>query len=162
VAGGKPTMSETLPNFGAVWYINDRLNAYASYSEGYTVADVGRVLRAINRDGQRVDSLIDLSPVVSDNREIGLEYDDGRFSVTSPTTPPNPSWARCWSTIRASMPMRCSARPPAWKALKATCACGWATAASAWAMHAPTAATTPTSTVASTATWPASTSRRTG
>lgn len=80
VAGGKPTMSETLPNFGAVWYINDRLNAYASYSEGYTVADVGRVLRAINRDGQRVDSLVDLSPVVSDNREIGLEYDDGRFS----------------------------------------------------------------------------------
>ena len=80
VAGGKPTMSETLPNFGAVWYINDRLNAYASYSEGYTVADVGRVLRAINRDGQRVDNLVDLSPVVSDNREIGLEYDDGRFS----------------------------------------------------------------------------------
>jgi len=38
------------------------------------------VLRAINRDGQRVDNLIDLSPVVSDNREIGLEYDDGRFS----------------------------------------------------------------------------------
>ncbi|OBU47850.1 TonB-dependent receptor domain-containing protein [Stenotrophomonas maltophilia] len=80
VAGGKPTMSETLPNVGAVWYINDRLNAYASYSEGYTVADVGRVLRAINRDGQRVDSLVDLSPVVTDNREIGLEYDDGRFS----------------------------------------------------------------------------------
>lgn len=80
VAGGKPTMSETLPNIGAVWYINDRLNAYASYSEGYTVADVGRVLRAINRDGQRVDNLVDLSPVVSDNREIGLEYDDGRFS----------------------------------------------------------------------------------
>lgn len=80
VAGGKPTMSETLPNFGAVWYINDRLNAYASYSEGYTVADVGRVLRAINRDNQRVDALVDLSPVVSDNREVGLEYDDGRFS----------------------------------------------------------------------------------
>lgn len=80
VAGGKPAMSETLPNFGAVWYVTDRLNAYASYSEGYTVADVGRVLRAINRDGQRVDSLVDLSPVVSDNREIGLEYDDGRLS----------------------------------------------------------------------------------
>ncbi|WMJ70608.1 TonB-dependent receptor [Stenotrophomonas sp. 24(2023)] len=80
VAGGKPTMSETLPNLGAVWYINDRLNAYASYSEGYTVADVGRVLRAITLPGQRVDSLVDLSPVVSNNREVGLEYDDGRFS----------------------------------------------------------------------------------
>ncbi len=80
VMGGKPRMSETLPNVGAVWYVNDVLNLYASYSEGYTVADVGRVLRAINTDGQRVDKLIDLSPVVSDNREIGLEYDDGRFS----------------------------------------------------------------------------------
>ncbi|KAF1014955.1 MAG: Ferric aerobactin receptor [Stenotrophomonas maltophilia] len=81
VAGGRPTMSETLPNLGAVWYINDRLNAYASYSEGYTVADVGRVLRAITKPNQRVDSLVDLSPVVSDKREVGLEYDDGRISA---------------------------------------------------------------------------------
>lgn len=81
VEGGSPTMSDTLPNFGAVWYLNDALNVYASYSEGYTLADVGRVLRSISTDGQQVDNLVDLSPVVSDNREIGIEYDDGRYSA---------------------------------------------------------------------------------
>ncbi|HJW45652.1 MAG TPA: TonB-dependent receptor, partial [Lysobacter sp.] len=79
VRGGKPTTSETLPNVGAVWEINDAFKAYASYSEGYTVADIGRVLRAINTDGQSVDNLVDLSPVVADNREIGIDYDDGRW-----------------------------------------------------------------------------------
>ncbi|WP_149196582.1 TonB-dependent receptor [Luteimonas suaedae] len=79
VAGGSPTTSETLPNFGAVWEATDTLKFYASYSEGYTVADVGRVLRAIDAPGQRVDALVDLSPVVADNREIGVDYDDGRW-----------------------------------------------------------------------------------
>ena len=41
---------------------------------------IGRVLRAINRPGQDVDQLVDLSPVVADNREIGMDYDDGRWS----------------------------------------------------------------------------------
>ncbi len=30
-------------------------------------------------DGQSVDNLVDLSPVVADNREIGIDYDDGRW-----------------------------------------------------------------------------------
>ena len=79
VEGGEAEMHETLPNFGAVWYVTSVFNVYASYSEGYTVADVGRVLRAINAEGQRVDDLVDLSPVIADNREIGLDYDDGRW-----------------------------------------------------------------------------------
>lgn len=79
VLGGEPTMKETLKNIGAVWHITDTLNAYASYAEGYNVADVGRILRAINRPGQRVEDLVDLTPVVSDNREIGFEYDDQRW-----------------------------------------------------------------------------------
>ncbi|RPE80926.1 TonB-dependent receptor [Vulcaniibacterium tengchongense] len=81
VEGGKPTTEETLPNFGAVWDVTGSLKLYASYSEGYTVADIGRVLRAINRPGQRVDNLVDLQPVVADNREIGLDYDDGRWNA---------------------------------------------------------------------------------
>jgi iron complex outermembrane receptor protein len=81
VVGGEPTTSETLPNFGVVWEATDALKLYASYSEGYTVADVGRVLRAIDTDGQRVDSLVDLSPVIADNKEIGLDYDDGRWLI---------------------------------------------------------------------------------
>jgi iron complex outermembrane receptor protein len=79
VEGGTVDMRETLPNFGAVWYLTSALNVYASYAEGYTVADVGRVLRAVNTNGQRVKDLVDLSPVIADNREIGIDYDDGRW-----------------------------------------------------------------------------------
>ena len=79
VRGGAPETSETLPNVGAVWEASDALKFYASYAEGYTVADVGRVLRAITIPDQQVDRLTDLSPVIADNREIGIDYDDGRW-----------------------------------------------------------------------------------
>ncbi len=79
VEGGSPTTSETLPNFGIVWEATDALKFYASYSEGYTVADVGRVLRAINQPGQSVDRLVDLQPVIADNQEIGIDFDNGRW-----------------------------------------------------------------------------------
>lgn len=79
VAGGKPETSDTLPNFGAVWHLTEALKLYASYSEGYTVADIGRVLRGISVPGQNVDNLVDLSPVVADNREIGLDYEGDRW-----------------------------------------------------------------------------------
>ncbi|MET3931383.1 iron complex outermembrane receptor protein [Lysobacter sp. OAE881] len=81
VEGGSPETSETLPNVGIVWGATDALKLYASYSEGYTVADIGRVLRAINTPNQRVDTLVDLQPVIADNQEIGLDYDDGRWLV---------------------------------------------------------------------------------
>ncbi|WP_434212281.1 TonB-dependent receptor [[Pseudomonas] boreopolis] len=81
VRGGKPTTHETLPNAGLVWEATDALKLYVSYSEGYTVADIGRVLRSINVPDQRVDNLVDLRPVISDNREVGVDYDDGRWQV---------------------------------------------------------------------------------
>ncbi|GAA5078338.1 TonB-dependent receptor [Lysobacter panacisoli] len=81
VEGGSPETSETLPNFGAVWEVTDTLKLYASYSEGYTVADIGRVLRAITQPNQSVDNLVDLQPVIADNQEIGLDYDNGRWLV---------------------------------------------------------------------------------
>ncbi|WP_064747727.1 TonB-dependent receptor [Lysobacter antibioticus] len=79
VRGGSPKTRETLPNFGAVFEASDALKFYASYSEGYTVADIGRVLRGITAPNQRVDHLVDLSPVVSDNREVGVDFDNGRW-----------------------------------------------------------------------------------
>lgn len=81
VEGGRPKLRETLPNLGAVWHLHAHLNVYASYAEGFTVADIGRVLRAIDAPGYRVEQLIDLRPVIADNRELGLDYDDGRLST---------------------------------------------------------------------------------
>ncbi len=79
VAGGTPKTRETLPNLGLVWEATDSLKLYASYAEGYTVADIGRLLRGIDDPGQDVDRLVDLSPVIADNREVGMDYDDGRW-----------------------------------------------------------------------------------
>ncbi|HET8819715.1 MAG TPA: TonB-dependent receptor, partial [Xanthomonadaceae bacterium] len=81
VEGGNPSFSEVLPNFGAVWELTDSLKLYASYAEGYSVADIGRVLRGIDEPGQSVEQLVDLTPVIADNREVGLDYDDGRWLV---------------------------------------------------------------------------------
>ena len=74
-------VSEIMPNIGIVWEATDALKLYASYAEGYTVADIGRVLRASTAPVQRVDDLVDLQPVITDNQEIGLDYDDGRWLV---------------------------------------------------------------------------------
>jgi iron complex outermembrane receptor protein len=74
VEGGTRSFRKTLPNLGAVWYLTDALNLFASYAQGYTLPDVGRVLRAIKVPGQRVGEFLDLKPVVSDNRELGAEY----------------------------------------------------------------------------------------
>lgn len=81
VEGGTREFTRTLPNLGAVWYAGDHLNVFASYAQGYTLPDVGRVLRAINQPGLSVDSFLDLKPVVSDNREVGAEYDDGVWNA---------------------------------------------------------------------------------
>lgn len=77
VDGGKPAFEESLVNAGATFEIVDGFKAYASYSEGFTMADIGRITRAVNRPGQDIDTFLDISPVISNNIEIGLEMDSG-------------------------------------------------------------------------------------
>ena len=74
VDGGKPSFHKALFNGGVIVEPVRGLRAYASYAEGYTIADVGRILRAINTDGVDVDNFLTLEPVVSNNREIGVEW----------------------------------------------------------------------------------------
>jgi iron complex outermembrane receptor protein len=74
VSGGRPTFTEVLPNLGAVVYPAEHVSLYASFSEGFTMPDVGRVLRAVSTPGQDVDTLVDLKPVVTGNIEIGADY----------------------------------------------------------------------------------------
>lgn len=72
VEGGKPNFEETLYNAGLVYQVNDWAQVFANYSEGFGMPDVGRVLRAISQPNQSVDQFLDLQPIVTDNREIGL------------------------------------------------------------------------------------------
>ena len=83
VDGGKPSFDKALVNGGVIVEPLKGLRAYASYAEGYTIADVGRILRAINTDGVDVDNFLSLEPVVSNNREIGLEWKRGWLTASA-------------------------------------------------------------------------------
>lgn len=81
VEGGNPTFEETLYNAGLVWQMNDWAQLFANYSEGFGMPDVGRVLRGIGTPGTSVDNFLDLQPVVTENREIGLRLNHGPFDA---------------------------------------------------------------------------------
>lgn len=74
VEGGNPSFDDVLINVGAVYQLTPEFRAFVSYNEGYSMPDVGRVLRGINQPTESVESFLDLQPVVSDNQEIGVEY----------------------------------------------------------------------------------------
>ncbi|HEY0629365.1 MAG TPA: TonB-dependent receptor, partial [Sphingomicrobium sp.] len=83
VDGGNPKFDKALVNGGVIVEPVDGLRAYASYAEGYTIADVGRILRAINVDGVDVDNYLALEPVVSNNRELGVEWKRGPLTASA-------------------------------------------------------------------------------
>lgn len=72
VDGGNPDFEETLYNAGAVYQATENFQVFANYSEGFGIPDVGRALRGIDEPGQDVDTLVELVPIVTDNREIGI------------------------------------------------------------------------------------------
>lgn len=81
VGGGDPDFTETLPNAGLVWRFAENWRFYSSYSEGFTMPDVGRVLRAVSTPGLDVDGLLNLEPIVTDNIEAGFEFDNGNLQA---------------------------------------------------------------------------------
>ncbi|MGB6231355.1 MAG: TonB-dependent receptor [Litorimonas sp.] len=81
VSGGAPEFSETLPNVGATVEIVDGLSVFGAYSEGFTMPDVGRVLRGVGTPGQSVDTLLSVEPIVADNLEFGAEWSRGPFRL---------------------------------------------------------------------------------
>ena len=83
VAGGEPGFTEDLVNLGATFELVDGLTAYAAFAQGFTMPDVGRILRAVDMPGQDVNDLFDLEPVVSDNTELGLEWNRGPLGVAA-------------------------------------------------------------------------------
>jgi iron complex outermembrane receptor protein len=83
VGGGSPSFNKLLWNGGVVLEPVDGLRAYAAYAEGYTIADVGRILRGITEEGVDVDTFLSLEPVVSNNRELGVEWRRGAISASA-------------------------------------------------------------------------------
>ncbi|WP_447956111.1 TonB-dependent receptor [Vreelandella sp. EE7] len=81
VEGGSPSFNETLYNLGAVWNPVDHWSLFANYSEGFSIPDVGRALRGISTPNQSVGSIDNLSPVVTDNVETGVRFENDRLAA---------------------------------------------------------------------------------
>jgi iron complex outermembrane receptor protein len=81
VRGGEPSFSETLYNVGGTWRITETWRAFANYAEAFSLPDVGRVLRGINIPNQSVESFLDLEPILTENTELGFEYDGAIFTA---------------------------------------------------------------------------------
>lgn len=91
VSGGTPRFSDTLVNGGVILEPWTGIRAYASYAEGYTVPDVGRIARAVGTPGVDIDDYVNIEPIVSNNREIGMEVKRGPLDASA---------AYFWSTSK--------------------------------------------------------------
>ncbi len=82
VGGGKPKFDDVLVNGGIIFEPWKGIRAYASYAEGFTVADIGRITRSIGKPGIDLDNYLDISPVISNNREVGVEVKHGPLDAS--------------------------------------------------------------------------------
>jgi len=81
VRGGNPDFSDTLSNAGATYQITPQWRVFANLSEGFSMPDVGRVLRGINIPNQDVETFLNLEPIVTENTELGFEFDNDVLSA---------------------------------------------------------------------------------
>lgn len=81
VTGGNPDFSETLYNTGATFRVTEAWRVFGNYSEGFSMPDVGRVLRGISIPNQSVESFLDLEPILTENAELGIEYSGEKVSA---------------------------------------------------------------------------------
>lgn len=79
VEGGNPEFSKTLYNLGATYSFADNWRVFGNYSEAFSMPDVGRVLRGINTPDQSVESFLDLTPILTENTELGIEFNSSRL-----------------------------------------------------------------------------------
>ncbi|WP_229513040.1 TonB-dependent receptor [Massilia sp. AB1] len=84
VEGGSAEFSKSVKNLGAVWRFAPQWSAFASVAEGFGLPDAGLVLRGVNRADQSVASLITLQPIITRNKEIGVNWrgSNGQFGIS--------------------------------------------------------------------------------
>jgi len=83
VTGGSTDSTDTVSNFGAMFNITDKLSVYASLTEGFELAEVGRVVRAngISQGITLSNDYLAISPNIHENMEVGIRYNDGVTSL---------------------------------------------------------------------------------
>jgi iron complex outermembrane receptor protein len=84
VAGGTREAHELVKSLGGVWRFGaSGWSTFASYNEGFGPPDAGLILRAVRTAGQAVDRLVDLQPIVTKNREVGLAWRGSAGSLSA-------------------------------------------------------------------------------
>ena len=83
VTGGSTDTSDTITNLGAMFDITDNLSVYASVTEGFELAEVGRILRAhgVAEGVTLSNDFLAISPNIHENTEFGLRYNNGVTSL---------------------------------------------------------------------------------
>ena len=81
VEGGTIDFNETLKNVGLVWNPVKDVSLFTSYSEGFGMPDIGRVLRSINTAGQSVANMRQLQPILTKSVEVGGRYHSGAWDL---------------------------------------------------------------------------------
>lgn len=79
IPGGNPSYSATTFNGGVSFALTQSLNLFAAYSEGYSVAEIGRLLRQATTANQVLRANLEASIVES--YEIGARFDGGKLSA---------------------------------------------------------------------------------
>ncbi len=81
VKGGTLKYTDNLRNAGVIWRINREWSVFGSYSEGFTLPNLGIPLRNINTPGRSVEGLLDLQAIVFKNKEGGFNWRGQRTSI---------------------------------------------------------------------------------
>ena len=74
VQGGTLTYKENLPNYGVIWRLPYDLSVFAAFGKGFSLPNVGIPLRNVNFPGQSVAGILDLQPLLVENREVGANW----------------------------------------------------------------------------------------
>jgi len=83
VQGGRLFYHQLIPNIGAIYRLPLGFSLNASYSEGYSIPDVGVVLRNINIPNQTVASLgQQVTPIIATNYEGALTWRGSKGSLS--------------------------------------------------------------------------------
>ena len=83
VEGGTLDYQEDMFNAGAIWRITSDWSVFASYSEGFTLPNIGIPLRNINRPGQSVEGILDLQAIIFDSQEVGFNWRGDSASLSA-------------------------------------------------------------------------------
>lgn len=84
IQGGTLDFNETLVNLGLSYKIIPSVRLYTSFSQGFGMPDIGRVLRdgdSFQGETPSIEDTLALTPIVTDNLEFGADYQGEYFSA---------------------------------------------------------------------------------